>query len=201
MKKLLPLFSYLFHPIFISMFAALFYFFMKEETFSDQEKIYVLLQVFLITVIIPLLFFLLLRTTGKVDSVMINETAQRKIPMALQCLLFILLVKRTILVTRYPELHFFLLAALFATLGATILLFFKIKISLHMLGISALTVFIVGLSMHLQIKIPIVIALLILLNGIVASSRLVMKAHSPFELTLGCAFGVFPQLLFLYLWM
>lgn len=183
------------------MFAALFYFFMKEETFSDQEKIYVLLQVFLITVIIPLLFFLLLRTTGKVDSVMINETAQRKIPMALQCLLFILLVKRTILVTRYPELHFFLLAALFATLGATILLFFKIKISLHMLGISALTVFIVGLSMHLQIKIPIVIALLILLNGIVASSRLVMKAHSPFELTLGCAFGVFPQLLLLYLWM
>ncbi len=183
------------------MFSALFYFFLKEETFSDQEKMYVLLQVFLITVIIPLLFFLLLRTTGKVDSVMINETAQRKIPMALQCLLFILLVKRTILVTRYPELHFFLLAALFGTLGATILLFFKIKISLHMLGISALTVFIVGLSIHLQIKMPIVIALLILLNGIVASSRLVMKAHSPFELTLGCAFGVFPQLLFLYLWM
>lgn len=183
------------------MFAALFYFFLKDDVFSQQEKLYVLLQVLLITVVIPLLFFLLLRTTGKVDSVMIHDTAQRKIPLALQCLLFILLVKRTILVTRYPELHFFLLGALFGSLGATILLFFNIKVSLHLLGISALTVFIIGLSIHLQIKMPYVIAFFVLMNGVVASSRLVMKAHSPNELTLGCAFGVFPQILFLYLWM
>lgn len=70
-----------------------------------------------------------------------------------------------------------------------------------MLGISALTVFIIGLSVHLQIKMPFLISFLVLMNGIVASSRLVMKAHAPYELTLGCAFGILPQLLFLYLWM
>ncbi|MBK0369300.1 hypothetical protein [Flavobacterium agrisoli] len=201
MKKLLPIFSYIFHPIFISIYATLFYFFLKQDVFAAQEKLYILLQVFLLTVVIPILFFLLLQTTGKVESVMIKETTQRKIPLALQCLLFILLVKRTILVTRYPELHFFLLGALFSTLGVAILVFFKIKASLHMLGISALTLFLIGLSLHLQIKMPYLIAFFILMNGVVASSRLVMKAHSPFELSLGCAFGIFPQLLFLYLWL
>ncbi len=162
---------------------------------------YILLQVVIITVVIPLLFFLLLNTTGKVDSVMINDTAQRKIPMALQCLLFILLIKRTVLLERYPEFHFFLLGALFSALAATILLFFKKKASLHMLGISGLTIFIIGLYLHLQIQSPYVIAIFLLMNGVVASSRLAMEAHTPAELTLGTALGLIPQLLFLYLWL
>ena len=201
MKKLLPLFSYIFHPIFISLYATLFYFFFKDGIFAAQEKMYIVSQISLLTVVIPILFFLLLQATGKVDSVMIHHTAQRKIPLALQCLLFILLLKRTVAIERYPELHFFLLGALFSTLGASILALFKIKVSLHMLGISGITIFLMGLAIHLSLNIPYLIAFFVFLNGIVASSRLVMKAHSAYELTLGCIFGILPQILFLYLWM
>lgn len=169
--------------------------------FTNQEKYFVVFQILIIMIIVPILFFLLLRTTGNVKSVMIHETSQRIIPLILQCFLLILLVKRSIVVTRYPELHFFFLGGLFSTIFALIYSLFKIKASLHMMAISGFAVFVIGLNMHLQLHNPYWPALLLLLTGIVASSRLEMEAHTYKELFIGLAIGVIPQILFLYLWL
>lgn len=169
--------------------------------FTNQEKYFVLFQILIITIIVPILFFLLLRSTGNVKSAMLHETSQRTIPLILQCFLFILLVKRSIVVTRYPELHFFFLGGLFSTILALIYSLFKIKASLHMMAISGFTVFVVGLNIHLQMHNPYWSALLILLTGITASSRLVMDAHTYKELFIGFMIGIIPQFLFLYLWL
>ncbi|MFB9078372.1 hypothetical protein ACFFLS_16295 [Flavobacterium procerum] len=201
MKKILPFFSYLLHPIFISTYAALFYLFYKGDLFSIQEKYFVLVQILIITAIVPVLFFLLLRSTGHVKSVMLPEVTERRIPLILQCFLYILLVKRSIVILRYPELHFFFLGALFSSICAVICSLFKIKASLHMLAISSFTVFVIGLNIHLQLHNPYWPALLILLTGITASSRLEMKAHSVKELLIGLLIGIMPQLLFLPLWL
>ncbi len=201
MKKILPLFSYILHPIFISIYATLFYLFCKGDIFTNQEKYYVLFQILIITFLVPVLFFLLLRSTGHVSSVMVPETSQRKIPLVLQCFLYILLVKRSIVIARYPELHFFFLGALFSTILALICSLFKIKASLHMMAISGLTIFAIGLNIHLQMQNPYWGAFLILMTGVVASSRLEMEAHTPKELMIGLVLGVLPQLLFLYLWL
>ncbi|MDL2141236.1 MULTISPECIES: hypothetical protein [Flavobacterium] len=201
MKRILPIFSYIFHPIFISMYATLFYLFFKHDLFSTQEKYYVLLQILIITILVPILFYLLLRSTGRVNSIMIHETSQRKIPLILQCFLYILLVKRSIVISRYPELHFFFLGALFSTILALICSLFKIKASLHMMALSGFTIFVIGLNTHLQLQNPYWSAFLILMTGIVASSRLEMEAHSPNELVIGTFIGILPQLLFLNLWL
>ncbi|WP_369618296.1 hypothetical protein [Flavobacterium sp. CFS9] len=201
MKRILPIFSYIFHPIFISMYATLFYLFFKHDLFSTQEKYYVLLQILIITILVPILFYLLLRSTGHVNSIMIHETSQRKIPLILQCFLYILLVKRSIIISRYPELHFFFLGALFSTILALICSLFKIKASLHMMALSGFTIFVIGLNTHLQLQNPYWSAFLILMTGVVASSRLEMEAHSPNELVIGTFIGILPQLLFLYLWL
>ncbi|MDP3681757.1 MAG: hypothetical protein Q8R22_13080 [Flavobacterium sp.] len=201
MKKILPLFSYVFHPIFIPAMATLFYLYFSGADFVSQEKLFVLFQVLVVTVILPSLVFLLLRTAGNIDSIMLVEVSQRKIPLILHCFLLILLVKKSITIDRYPELHFFLLGALLSTILALILLFANIKASLHMIAISSLTVFIIGLSLHLQIQNTFTIAVLILLNGFVASSRLEMKAHTNKELIIGFMFGAVPQLLLLVLWL
>ncbi|MBP1225313.1 hypothetical protein [Flavobacterium sp. 1355] len=201
MKKILPLFSYILHPIFISMYATLFYLYCKEDIFTNREKYYVLFQILIITILVPILFFMLLRSTGHVKSVMVPETSQRQIPLLLQCFLYILLVKRSIVIARYPELHFFFLGALFSTIIALILSFFKIKASLHMMAISGLALFVIGLNIHLKMQNPYWTALLVLLTGVVASSRLEMEAHTNKELIIGLLAGVFPQILFLYLWL
>ncbi|TRX01263.1 hypothetical protein FNW10_16430 [Flavobacterium gawalongense] len=201
MKKILPIFSYIFHPIFIPVMATLVYLFFNISFFVNQEKLFVLFQILIVTVIIPILLFLLLRATGKIDSIMVPEVSQRKIPLIIHCFLLILLVRKSITLDRYPELHFFFLGALMSTLQALVLSFFKTKASLHMMGISSLTVFVMGLSIHYQIQNSFMITLLILMNGFVASSRLEMKAHTPSELILGFLLGSVPQLLLLYLWL
>ncbi|MDN3675635.1 hypothetical protein QWY99_21620 [Flavobacterium branchiarum] len=202
MKKILPIISYLFHPLFISMYASVFYLFFKEDAFANEEKFFILFQIVIITVLVPILFFLLLRSTGNADSIMIHETSQRRIPLVLHCFLIILLVKRSVVYMRYPELHFFFLGVLFSTIIALVLSFFKIKASLHMMAISGLTIFAIGLSRHLELPSMLYwVAFFILMNGFVASSRLEMNAHTNKELLIGLLIGIIPQLLFLVFWL
>lgn len=70
-----------------------------------------------------------------------------------------------------------------------------------MLAISGFTIFVIGMNIHLQMQNPYWAAFLILMTGVVASSRLEMEAHTPKELFLGLLIGVLPQLLFLFLWL
>ncbi|WP_413999918.1 hypothetical protein ACMDB5_05005 [Flavobacterium sp. W1B] len=201
MKKILPLFSYIFHPIFISVYATLLYLFANSSYFANQEKYFVLFQVIIITILIPILFFFLLRYTGKISSIMVPGLSERKIPLVIQCFLIIFLVRKSISITRYPELHFFFLGTLLSTMIALILLFVKTKVSLHMIGISALTLFVFGLSLHYQTQDIYTIAFFILMNGLVASSRIEMKAHTIKELIFGLLLGSIPQMLLMYLWL
>lgn len=201
LKKILPFFSYVFHPIFIPVYAALFYFFWNDSYFTNPEKYFALFQIVIITIVLPILFYFVLRTMGKVDSVMVSEISQRKIPLVILCFLTILLVRKSITLDRFPELHFFFLGGLLSTLLALIFLFFKTKASLHMVAISALTIFVIGLSIHNQTRNINWITFLVLMNGLVASSRLEMKAHTPKELVIGFLLGIIPQLLLFRFWL
>jgi len=201
LKKILPLFSYLFHPIFIPVYAALYYFFFNDSYYTTPEKYFAVFQIVIITILLPTLFFFLLRTGGQVDSIMISEISQRKIPLVIQCFLTILLVRKSITLGHFPEFHFFFLGGLLSTVLALILLFFRVKASLHMVAISAFTLFVIGLSIHNQTRNINCIAFLVLMNGFVASSRLEMKAHTLKELVIGFLLGIIPQLLLLRFWL
>lgn len=131
---------------------------------------------------------------------MASEINERKLPLVLQCFLLIVLVKKNITIDRYFELHFFFLAALISTIVVLLLLFVKIKASIHMLAVSSLTVFVFGLHLHYPEQYFGLLIGLLFLNGIIASSRLIMKAHSNTELLIGTLAGVVPQALLLVIW-
>jgi hypothetical protein len=201
LKKILPIFSYIFHPLFIPVQACFFYFLFHISDYKIEQISLFLLQITTITVLTPIALYLLLKYLGKVDSIMIGDINQRKIPLIFQSFLIILLLRKSIPLEYYPELHFFFLGALFSTLFALGLLYLKTKASLHMLAISALTVFVFGLNIHLQMGSIYLVPFMLLMNGFVASSRLVMQAHTPKELIIGLLIGSFPQLAFLFLWL
>jgi hypothetical protein len=201
LKKIIPFFSYVFHPIFIPVYAALFYFFWNDSYFTNPEKYFAIFQIVIITILLPILFFFVLRTAGQVDSIMISKISQRKIPLVIQSFLTILLVRKSITLEHFPEFHFFFLGGLLSTVISLVLLFFKTKASLHAIAISAFTVFVIGLSIHNQTRNINLIAFLVLMNGFVASSRLEMKAHTPKELVIGFLLGIIPQLLLLCFWL
>lgn len=132
---------------------------------------------------------------------MIANLEQRKIPLVFQIFIIILLLRKTITLEHFPELHFFFLGSLFSILAALGLLYIKFKASLHMLAIAALTVFVYGLNIHLQMNNIFFVPFLLLISGFVASSRLVMQAHTPKELIIGIFVGSIPQIIFLFLWL
>jgi len=70
-----------------------------------------------------------------------------------------------------------------------------------MLAFSSLTVFVTGLHLHHPDHYLLVVPVMIFMNGIIASSRLVMEAHTPKELMVGFLAGSIPQLLLLVVWL
>ena len=201
MKKILPFFSYLFHPIFIPLLGTVLYLLFNENYFTIEQSYLVLFQILIITIFLPMAFFYLLKTFGKVDSIMLSDVNQRKIPLLLQMALTTVLITQSITVERFPELFFFFFAGLITTFIAFVLLFFKVKSSIHMIGISALSFFVIGLSIHNQINIIYTIATLFFFTGIIASSRLYMKAHTMTELILGYIIGMVPQIGIWHFWL
>jgi hypothetical protein len=159
------------------------------------------LQIIIITILLPVAFFYLLRTFGKVETVMLSDISQRKIPLLLQLMLFAVLIEKSITFERFPSLYFFFLGGMFSTIFTFFLLYFKCKASIHMIGISSLTVFLIGLSIHNQVNTVNTVAFFVIMNGVVASSRLVMKAHSNKELVIGFLCGILPQTVLLYFWL
>jgi len=201
LKSILPIFSYIFHPLFISVYAAAFFFVLFWDFFVLQEIYLYMIQIVIITVLIPISLFYLLLSLGKVDSVMVAQLSQRKIPLTVNCILLLILTQKSITIDRIPELYFFFFGAFWSTILAILFLFLKVKASLHMLGIAALTFFIIGLSSRVEISLLYTIATFITLNGFVASSRLQMKAHTLFELVVGFFCGAIPQFCLWYFWL
>jgi hypothetical protein len=201
LKKILPFFSYLFHPIFIPLIGTLLYLLFDDTYFTKAQCYLLIFQIVIITFFLPLSFFYLLRTFGKVDNIMLSDLNQRKIPLLMQMALTIVLITESVTVERFPELFYFFLGGLISTFFAFLFLFSKLKSSIHMIGISAITFFIIGTSMHNQINIIYLIATTFFITGLIASSRLEMKAHSLKELIIGYCIGMLPQIVLWYFWL
>lgn len=160
-----------------------------------------LVQVVILTVFIPIAVFYLLLSIGKIDTIMISNLNQRKYPLMINAILLFILIQKSFTVERTPELYFFFLGGLASTILALLFLLIGKKVSIHMIGISSITFFIAGFSLKYQITFTATFAVLLILNGLVGSSRLQMKAHNLNELALGFLGGCMPQLLLYYFWL
>jgi hypothetical protein len=179
----------------------MFYFILFHDFYIIQEIYLFFIQIVIITVLIPISLFYLLLSFEKIDNIMAEKLSQRKIPLLINCILLFILTQKSITAEKIPELHYFFVGALFSSILAFLLLLLKKKASLHMIGIVALTFFIIGVSQRIEISLLVTIATFIVLIGIVGSSRLVMKAHTLTELTIGFFCGALPQVFFWPLWL
>lgn len=199
--KILPVFSYIFHPIFVSIYGTLFYFLITRSFFYDAQIYVTLIQVVILTLFLPLSIYFLFRSLGIVSSFTEATLKERKMPIAIQAILLLVLIKFSISKEVTTELFYFFLGGLCSAVLVLILVFLKFKASLHMIGISALTVFVYGLCTYYQLPFAHLFAFCIVCMGLVASSRLYLKAHTYPELIVGMLIGIFPQLLFLQFWL
>lgn len=132
---------------------------------------------------------------------MVTQVSERKIPLIIHILLLIILVYKSITLDNIPELFYFFVGSIISSFMALILVFFKKKASLHMLGMGALTVFCIASSIYFHANDMVLLTVLLICNGFVASSRLYMKAHTLKELIAGYIIGILPQLMLLFFWL
>lgn len=200
-KKCLPIFSYIFHPIFSSIYGTLFFFVIAKNYFNNPQIYITLIQVTILTVLMPLSMYFLFRSLGLLSSFTEASIAERRMPIAIQAILLFVLIKYSISKEMFTELYYFFLGGLLSTLVVLSAVLLKFKASLHMIGISAITAFIYGLSVYYQLPFTYLIGICIICMGFVASSRLYKKAHTPIELIAGIFIGMVPQLLLFNYWL
>lgn len=200
MKKFLAFFSYIFHPIFIPVYATLFYFLIANNFFYKHEIYLTFIQVLILTVLLPLSIFYLLRSLGLIKPKM-SEAKERRLPLAIYALLLLALIKYSLSIVVIPELYYYFLGTLISTVIALALLLTRHKASLHMIAISSLTLFIISISAYYHIRFLNVIAFFVLCSGLVGSSRLQSKNSSLGEVILGTLIGIIPQVGLWFIWL
>lgn len=194
LKKILPLFSYVFHPIFITLYGVLLYILLSGLGFNSLSLL-LLIQVVILTILLPLSVYYLLKATGHVKSFTEATINERKFPILLQATFLFLLLKFSGFIEELPALYFFFLGGLIASIIAFVLTFLNFKVSLHMIGVCSLLTFVISLFIYLNKDLIALIALMIVVVGNVASSRLYMKSHNYTELFAGALIGLFSQVL------
>lgn len=201
MNYFLRVAAYLFHPLLIPAMGVFIYYLITPRFMSMELAQSSFFAVIIITIFIPVITFFLLKNLGVVNSIHLPEVRERKIPLMIQSLLLLLIIKLVFDPYDSPELYYFFIGVLLSALSALVLGIFGFKASLHQMGISGLTMFIIGLSVYFQVNLLLGIGLFFFANGWIASSRLYTKSHTYPELIVGFFVGVIPQLLVLNYWL
>lgn len=201
MKQLLKIASYLFHPVWMPFLGSLFYFLFIPRFFPAEVVKAKLLAIAIITVFIPIIFHFLLKNLGKVSSLFLDKVSERRWPLFFFILLCIMVLHQILNRYNYPGLYFYFFGILGSLLIAYAFSWFNLKISLHMMGLSGLTMFIAGFCIYYHLYFIYTFSFLIIALGLTASSRLYYRSHTNFELVLGLLVGMIPQILALKFWL
>lgn len=178
------------------------FYFSKSPRFIPLEIIQAkIISLFILTILLPILLYYLLKNIGRVHSIYLNTTNERLLPLFLNGCIIILILNRVLPPTEIIELYYFFVGILISTLACFILAILKFKASIHMIGISGVTMFYIALSIHFSININGTLALMFVLIGAIATSRLHLKAHTNIELLFGFFIGFIPQLILVNYWL
>ena len=200
MRLFLRIISYVFHPLFTPIVGTLAYFTVAPYSTLEQQSGNIL-PIFILTVIIPIIFFLILKNLKLVTTIFAPSIQERKYPLLISIGLYLMILYKVIPQNYIDELYFFFVGLLTAAIATLLLLFLKFKTSIHLLGMGSLLLFFIGLSIHFEINITLAIGTITLLSGLVASSRLYLKAHTITELLIGFIVGACSQLFVFKFWL
>jgi len=189
--------SYIFHPLFIPLYAGYFLMFIHPTYFvgyASKEKYWLLIRVAYTMVFFPVITVLLLKAIGFIESVFLKTQKDRIIPY-IACGIYFFwgyLVFRN-----QPSIPSTLTSFTFAVfLSSSVALIANIyfKISMHAIGMGGvLGLFVVIMRSNTMLMTgPLSVAFLI--TGMVCTARLLITNHSNKEIYIGLLVGIVCQL-------
>jgi len=189
------LISYLFHPIIFPLIGSVFFTLTFPRYISQDFKITLLTIVFVGTYLMPILLLTFLKKMEMIKSFHLPKIEERKFPILLFAFIALLIGKLFFKTGLINDLALFFIGGGLSFLLVYAFLWFKIKVSVHTLGIGGLIGFVINMSLIYQQNYLIYLSILFIAFGIIAYARLKLKAHVFHEVILGLLVGVLIQFL------
>ncbi len=213
-EQIAKIFSYIFHPLFLPVYAVIILFYLPSYL-SHYQFVYkkgIVLVVFMSTFVSPLLVMLILLNLRVISDLQLSKREERFLPLAIIGAIYI---ASYFIMLRLPvgvpsDISNFLLVS--SIVIFIVLLFnFRTKISIHSAGtggfISYFLIFFNKENMSETLFSVIIFnftaihffTLLILIIGIIMTSRLILKSHNLKQIAIGFLVGFFVGILSIFI--
>lgn len=183
------------HPIVIPTIGVILYFIFIPHSLIREQQLVILALVFGFTYVLPVIILLILKGLNLIENFQLHSIKERKIPLFLMIVVFYFLGKLLIDISSIRDLAMLFYGTSLSLFMLYLLFIAKFKTSIHLLSMgSALGFFLILANKYSLSLIPIVM-IIILLSGLLASSRLHLKAHTTKEVYTGFFLGMICQFL------
>lgn len=198
--------SYVFHPLIMPTLGI--WLILNTNSYisystSEPTKWFTTLVVFMSTFMLPALVAAYLLFNGLISSMNMPTSEERRLPFLLTAIIYYItyyIIKQLpIIVTDFSlplVINPIILGATFSVLLALIINF-KWKVSVHMIGIGGLVGTLLGVSLKYSIDLKTIICAAILIAGLIGFSRLKLNAHRLSQVYVGFFIGMLCQLIFI----
>lgn len=213
MKYIAQFISFTFHPLIIISYILFILLLINPYLFSiqDERAIGILvIYVVMLTIVLPGITVLLMKAMGFVQSIHLKERTERIIPLIITGGFYLWLFINVYQNTTIPIA--FSIFVLGTTIGLFLAFFFSLftKVSLHTTGVGGLFVGILLIKYYFSydtfsvylgsmgtylINTDLMVFIALFFAGIVGTARLVLRAHSLTEVSLGYIIGISSQLI------
>jgi hypothetical protein len=185
------IFSYLFHPLFMTIFGV-FIIFNAGIYNSDLPRQYyqfVYTMVFLCNILLPLAIIASLIFFRKLKDSIIEEQHERLLPLLFTMISFYACYYIVSKLSSSAIVNFFLGSTVLVMAAVLVITFFW-KISMHMAGIGGISGLTLFLIYFYQADIVLLLSCVILITGIISSSRLASGSHTILQVIGGYFLGL-----------
>ncbi len=187
------LFSFVFHPLFIPLYTIVLYFYLSPRFFLEKNIRFLEMYLLIISILIPMLFFITMRAGGYFKSFFLDTTKERLFFSWIMLVVYLIILNKIVKFHIFIELVPFFLGISFALIWMSIANYLHYKPSLHAMGIGGMLAFFMIWSFYTKVFILPVIGLLLILGSLTLASRIYLEAHTYKELFYGFLIGFFSQ--------
>lgn len=200
MKHLAKIASYVFHPVFIPSMVTGCYYLFNASFFLPLERSIATGQAFLMTCVLPMCIYLFLKSLGLLrSSIMVDNVKERAAPIFLNVIIINILIFRVWENIANSSLKVFFIgyAISYSILFFSVLL--KKKYSIHTANLCSIIPLFTNHSTTYFAHTVVILPVLLLLIGLVATSRLYLQAHTNKEIIMGAIIGFTPSFILFFL--
>ena len=191
--KLHKFISTILHPIVLPTAGAFLYFIFITQQFEKRLQLIILGLIFILTYIVPILLLFFLKNFGFIKNFQVSTIKERRVPVIFMIFILYFLGNTIIQIPMIRNLGILFYGTSPSLICIYILFSAKLKSSLHLVSMGNMLGFFLIMTNINNLSILFIIIPLIFLSGILASSRLYLKAHTPIELLIGFFLGFISQ--------